>query len=63
MKGGAGERGATDAQGLREILRRSVAIGCRDAIHLATMERHGISRILSFDRTFDAVPALTRLRV
>jgi len=33
----------------------------RDAIHLATMERHGVSRIMSFDAHFDRQPGVTRL--
>ena len=33
----------------------------RDAIHVAVMQRHGIDRILSFDRAFDVIPGLTRL--
>lgn len=33
----------------------------RDAIHVAVMQRHGIGRVLSFDRAFDHVPGLERL--
>lgn len=33
----------------------------RDAIHLAIMREHGIERILSFARHFDALPGVTRL--
>ncbi|MGH2628322.1 MAG: type II toxin-antitoxin system VapC family toxin [Anaerolineales bacterium] len=33
----------------------------RDAIHLATMQRHRVQRILSFDRAFDRVPGVLRL--
>ncbi len=35
----------------------------RDALHLATMERQGITRILSFDTGFDGFPGVTRLGV
>src|SRR5439155_25022592 len=30
-------------------------LSARDALHLATMERHGVKRIMSFDSGFDAV--------
>jgi predicted nucleic acid-binding protein len=34
----------------------------RAALHVATMQRHGIEEVLSFDPAFDRVPGLTRLR-
>ena len=36
-------------------------LSARDAVHLATMEIHGITRILSFDRGFDGFPGIRRL--
>jgi len=36
-------------------------LSARDAIHVATMQEHGVTRIMSFDAAFDAVPGLTRL--
>jgi predicted nucleic acid-binding protein len=36
-------------------------LSARDAIHVAVMERHRISRILSFDDGFDGVPGIERL--
>lgn len=33
----------------------------RDAVHLSVMQQNGITRILSFDSGFDAVPGITRL--
>jgi uncharacterized protein len=36
-------------------------LSARHAIHLAIMERHGISRILSFDAGFDRLPGIERL--
>ena len=44
-----------------EILRLSESWSARDAIHIAVMERHGIQRIMSFDRDFDRWPGLTRI--
>lgn len=37
-------------------------ISARDAIHLATMERHGVTRIMSFDAGFDSHPGIERIR-
>lgn len=36
-------------------------LSARDAIHVATMERHGITRIMSFDAGFDGYPGIERL--
>jgi predicted nucleic acid-binding protein len=36
-------------------------LSARDAIHAAVMQQHGISRILSFDSGFDAIPGMMRL--
>lgn len=33
----------------------------RDAVHVATMQEHGVTRIMSFDRGFDLVSRLTRV--
>lgn len=36
-------------------------LSARDALHVAIMVRHGISRIMSFDAGFDGYPGLTRI--
>ena len=36
-------------------------LSAREAIHVAVMERHGISRILSFDDGFDGLPGIERI--
>ena len=36
-------------------------LSARDALHVAVMQEHGIDRIMSFDRGFDAIPGLRRL--
>ena len=36
-------------------------LSARDALHVAVMERHGVHRIMSFDRGFDGVPGIERL--
>lgn len=45
---------------------KSIVLGvgrfsARDAIHLAVMVRHGIDRIISFDRGFDEFPGVVRI--
>ncbi len=37
-------------------------LSARDAIHLATMEQNGVSRIMSFDAGFDGHPGIERVR-
>lgn len=45
-------------------LARQIVLGtrlsARDAVHLAIMRRHGIDRILSFDRAFDEIEGVAR---
>lgn len=36
-------------------------LSARDAIHVATMQMGGVSRIMSFDAGFDLVPGLERI--
>jgi predicted nucleic acid-binding protein len=36
-------------------------LSARDAIHVATMRHHGVTRIMSFDAAFDVVAGVTRL--
>ncbi len=35
-------------------------LSARDAIHVATMQAHGVTRIMSFDAGFDQIPGLVR---
>jgi uncharacterized protein len=45
----------------KEIIFGNKRLSARDAIHLAIMEQHRISRILTFDSGFDGFPGITRL--
>ena len=36
-------------------------LSARDAIHVATMQAHSISRVMSFDTGFDIIPGLARI--
>ena len=50
-----------DVDRAKTILLGRSTISARDAVHLATMERHRVSRIMTFDAGFDAYPGITRL--
>lgn len=50
-----------DIQRAKQQLLRTTTLSARDALHLAVMQRHGITRILSFDRGFDGVSGVQRL--
>jgi hypothetical protein len=52
-----------DVQRAKEILLGSRSVSARDALHLAVMGRHQITKILSFDSGFDGFPGVTRLGV
>jgi predicted nucleic acid-binding protein len=44
-----------------EIAQHPAGLSAREAVHLAVMERQGITRILSFDTDFDRWPGVTRV--
>jgi uncharacterized protein len=46
----------------KAIVLESPRLSARDALHLAIMEQHGIERILSFDRGFDGLTGIDRLK-
>ena len=50
-----------DVERAKDILAGNAALSARDALHVAVMQRRGISRILTFDTDFDLVPGLSRL--
>jgi hypothetical protein len=52
----------SDVERAREIALGSARLSARDALHVAMMEREGITRIMSFDSGFDAVPGINRVR-
>ena len=45
----------------RELIRSVDGVSARDALHAAVMRQAGISRILSYDTGFDAIPGIERL--
>ncbi|MCX6392660.1 MAG: type II toxin-antitoxin system VapC family toxin [Actinobacteria bacterium] len=50
-----------DVRSAHAILDRTPDFDARDALHIATMVRHGITRIASYDRGFDRVSDIERL--
>jgi predicted nucleic acid-binding protein len=49
------------AERAKQIVLGHKTLSARDAVHLATMQIHGVKRILSFDRGFDGFPGMIRL--
>ena len=39
----------------------AIGLSARDTIYLAVMEHHSVSRIMSFDTSFDGFPGIERL--
>lgn len=46
----------------KQLVLQYPTLPVRAAVHVATMQRHGFDRLLSFDPAFDRIPGLTRLR-
>ena len=51
-----------DAERAKDILSGAVRLSARDAIHLAVMERHGVSAVLTFDAAFGGHPGVKSRR-
>lgn len=45
----------------KDITLSQPKLSARDALHIATMHRNAVTRIMSFDAGFDSVPGITRL--
>lgn len=50
-----------DLERAKEIVLGPTSVSARDSLHVAVMERQGISQVLSFDTGFDQFPGLTRI--
>jgi predicted nucleic acid-binding protein len=50
-----------DVERAKTIVLGHPSLSARDAVHVATMERHGVTRVMSFDSGFDSYPGLERL--
>ena len=53
--------GMSEIRAARALIGTVDGLSARDALHVAVMRTAGISRILSFDRGFDACPGIERL--
>jgi predicted nucleic acid-binding protein len=45
----------------KELVLSIGRLSARDALHVAVMERHQVTRVMSFDADFDVVPGLVRV--
>jgi len=45
----------------RTLIEHDTRLSTRDAVHVGVMLEHGISRVLSYDRGFDAVSGIERV--
>ena len=54
--------GMAEIRMARTLIGTVTGISARDALHTAIMRTSGVHRILSFDRGFDAIPDIERLR-
>lgn len=52
---------AADAERAKTIVLGRRTLSARDAIHAAVIERAKVSRVMSFDSGFDALPGIVRL--
>ncbi|HYN20602.1 MAG TPA: type II toxin-antitoxin system VapC family toxin [Thermoanaerobaculia bacterium] len=52
---------AASVERAKQILFGSSGLSARDALHLACMERHSVTRIMSFDGGFDGFPGISRI--
>ncbi len=53
------DRGA--AERAKAIVLERALLSARDALHVALMQHHGVTRIASFDAGFDVIPGLERI--
>ena len=52
-----------DVDRAKDVVLATQALSARDALHIAAMERHSVTRILTFDSGFDTFPGIVRVTV
>lgn len=52
---------AEDVRRAKDVMMGMSKVSARDALHVAVMKRHGITRVMSFDVGFDAVGWVERV--
>ncbi|MGH8672994.1 MAG: type II toxin-antitoxin system VapC family toxin [Burkholderiales bacterium] len=50
-----------DVEQAKDLVQGFRNLSARDAIHVALMQRHGVTDILTFDTGFDQVPGIRRI--
>ena len=50
-----------DVSRARRLIAAATSLSARDALHVAVMQRYGITRILSFDSGFDGILGIERV--
>ena len=50
-----------DVEAAKNILQGYTTLSARDAIHIAVMERYGVSTVLTFDQSYEHYPGITIL--
>lgn len=50
-----------DVERAHRILTTTPRLSARDALHLAVMQAHHVTQIMSFDRGFDRIPGIERI--
>jgi predicted nucleic acid-binding protein len=50
-----------DATRARRLVASAPTLSARDAVHLAVMQRRGISRVMTFDTGFDGIVGIERI--
>jgi len=50
-----------DVERAKDLLLGHPDLSARDALHVAVMQHHEVSRVMSFDGGFDEIPGITRI--
>jgi len=50
-----------DVERAKDLLLGHSGLSARDALHVAVMQRHQLSRVMSFDSGFDGIPGISRV--
>lgn len=53
--------GIAEIDAAKSLIESVPGLSARDALHVAVMRSAGITRILSYDAGFDAIPGITRI--
>lgn len=52
---------AADVISAKDVLHGAYGLSARDSLHIAIMNRHRVTRIMSFDVDFDRYPGIARI--